>query len=88
MDTVNALVTTLQVMKFMHYLLQNLYKLFYIHVHVDAMAENNRLTKAPSVIKAYGTIMSAYRGEVSCTVTSAKVCAFVLSICGLFMCLS
>lgn len=38
----------------------------------DAMAENNRLTKAPSVIKAYGTIMSAYRGEVSCTVTSAK----------------
>ena len=52
------------------------------------MAENNRLTKAPSVIKAYGTIMSAYRGEVSCTVTSAKVCAFVLSICGLFMCLS
>ncbi|XP_064405174.1 ATP synthase subunit O, mitochondrial-like [Halichondria panicea] len=37
-----------------------------------ALAENNRLTKTQSVIKAYQTIMSAHRGEVPCTVTTAK----------------
>ena len=37
------------------------------------MGENNRLTKVSSVIKAYGSIMRAHRGEVSCTVTTAKV---------------
>jgi F-type H+-transporting ATPase subunit O len=37
-----------------------------------ALTENNRLSRAMGVIKAYCTIMSAYRGEVPCTVTSAK----------------
>ncbi len=43
---------------------------------VGALAENNRLTKTQAVIKAYQTIMSAYRGEVSCTVTTAKVLVY------------
>ena len=38
-----------------------------------ALAENSRLTMTSGVIKAYGTIMSAYRGEVTCSVTTAKV---------------
>ena len=38
-----------------------------------ALTENNRLSRTMGVIKAYNTIMSAYRGEVPCTVTSAKV---------------
>ena len=37
------------------------------------MAENNRLTKVSSIIRAYDTIMRAHRGEVLCTVTTAKV---------------
>ena len=37
------------------------------------LAENNRLQKVSPVIKAYGTIMTAYRGEVACVVTSAQV---------------
>ena len=37
------------------------------------MAENNRLTRINGVVKAYNTIMNASRGEVSCTVTTAKV---------------
>ena len=40
---------------------------------LGALADNNRLPKAPGVIKAFGTIMSAYRGEVTCVVTTAKV---------------
>ncbi len=42
-------------------------------VILGALAENNRLTKTQGVIKAYQTIMSAHRGEVRCTVTTAKV---------------
>lgn len=38
-----------------------------------AMAENNRLKLTASVIKAFGTIMSAHRGEVPCSITTAKV---------------
>ena len=38
-----------------------------------ALAENNCLTKVSGVIKAFGTNMSAYRGEVNCVVTTAKV---------------
>ena len=37
------------------------------------LAENSRLSKAQGVVKAYMTIMSAYRGEVPCTVTTATV---------------
>ena len=36
-----------------------------------AMAENNRLAETAGVIKAFGTLMSAHRREVECTVTSA-----------------
>ena len=38
-----------------------------------ALAESNCLTKVSGVIKAFGKIMSAYRGEVNCLVTTAKV---------------
>lgn len=37
------------------------------------LAENNRLIRAQGVVKAYMTIMSAFRGEVPCTVTTATV---------------
>merc|ERR1711893_201223 len=37
-----------------------------------ALAENGRLNKLNSVVKSFGTIMSAHRGEVICTVTTAK----------------
>ena len=40
---------------------------------VGALAANNRLTRTSGVIRAYTTIMSAHRGEVPCTVTTAKV---------------
>ena len=37
------------------------------------MAENNRLTKLPEVIRSYMKLMAAHRGELSCSVTTAKV---------------
>ena len=40
---------------------------------LGCLAENNRLSKAIGVIGAYEKLMSAHRGEVECTVTSAKV---------------
>ncbi|KAL5457340.1 hypothetical protein EMCRGX_G034589 [Ephydatia muelleri] len=37
-----------------------------------ALVENNRLRRTLGVIKAYKTLMGAHRGEVLCTVTTAK----------------
>jgi len=37
-----------------------------------SMAENNRFTFIPAVTSVFSTIMSAHRGEVVCTVTTAK----------------
>merc|ERR1719295_823014 len=37
-----------------------------------AIAENGRVTKVSGILSAFGQIMSAYRGEVSCSVTTAK----------------
>lgn len=39
----------------------------------DVLAENGRLRYTPAVISAFGKIMSAYRGEVLCSVTTAQV---------------
>ncbi len=39
----------------------------------ETLADNRRLSKVNGIIKAFGTIMSAHRGEVQCTVTTAKV---------------
>uniref|UniRef100_A0A452GZ29 ATP synthase peripheral stalk subunit OSCP, mitochondrial n=1 Tax=Gopherus agassizii TaxID=38772 RepID=A0A452GZ29_9SAUR len=36
------------------------------------LAENGRLQQTPDVISAFGKIMSAYRGEVLCSVTTAN----------------
>jgi F-type H+-transporting ATPase subunit O len=36
------------------------------------MAENNRFTFIPGVTAVFSTIMSAHRGEVVCTITTAK----------------
>lgn len=44
-----------------------------IEFPLATLAENSRLNKAQGVVKAYMTIMSAYRGEVPCTVTTATV---------------
>ena len=38
-----------------------------------ALPENNCLTKVSGVIKTFGTMMTAYRGEVNCVVITAKV---------------
>lgn len=38
-----------------------------------ALIENGRLGEVESVIGAFGTIMSALRGEIVCEVTTAKV---------------
>ena len=39
-----------------------------------ALSENGRLASVNGVLKAFGQIMAADRGEVMCTVTTAKVC--------------
>ncbi|KAI4457899.1 atp synthase delta chain [Holotrichia oblita] len=39
---------------------------------LQLLAENGRLKKLNAVINAYKNIMSAYRGEVQCEVTTAK----------------
>jgi len=39
---------------------------------MHALAENNRFTALPAVAASYATLMSAYRGEVVCSVTTAK----------------
>jgi len=39
-----------------------------------ALAENGRLNKVSGVLSAFAKIMSAHRGEVMCSVTTAKVC--------------
>ncbi|KAF3838212.1 hypothetical protein F7725_009980 [Dissostichus mawsoni] len=41
-------------------------------VSVNVLADNGRLTITADVITAYGKMMSAHRGEVSCTVTTAQ----------------
>ncbi|XP_061483718.1 ATP synthase subunit O, mitochondrial [Rhineura floridana] len=39
---------------------------------INVLAENGRLRYTPGVISAFGKIMSAYRGEVLCSVTTAQ----------------
>ncbi|KAJ8388528.1 hypothetical protein AAFF_G00132420 [Aldrovandia affinis] len=39
---------------------------------VNLLAENGRLTLTPDVISAFGKMMSAHRGEVICSVTTAQ----------------
>lgn len=41
---------------------------------LDTLAENNRLGLLNGVIEKFGQIISAARGEVEMTVTSAQVC--------------
>lgn len=41
--------------------------------HAELLAENGRLKSVNTVINHYKTMMSAFRGEVTCEVTSAKV---------------
>jgi len=42
----------------------------------DTLAENGRLYDTVKIINSYGSLMSAYRGEVQVTITSAKVPCF------------
>uniref|UniRef100_A0A8B9GTE1 ATP synthase peripheral stalk subunit OSCP, mitochondrial n=1 Tax=Astyanax mexicanus TaxID=7994 RepID=A0A8B9GTE1_ASTMX len=39
---------------------------------INVLAENGRLTLTPDVITAFSKMMSAHRGEVTCTVTTAQ----------------
>lgn len=45
----------------------------YFYVFPDVLADNGRITLAGEVIAAFGKMMSAHRGEVLCTVTTAQV---------------
>jgi F0F1-type ATP synthase delta subunit len=45
------------------------------------LAENGRLKSLDGIINAFQTIMAAYRGEVPCEVTIAKVCKTYFFIC-------
>ncbi|CAI5772606.1 ATP synthase subunit O, mitochondrial [Podarcis lilfordi] len=40
---------------------------------INLLAENGRLKNTPGVISAFAKIMSAFRGEVLCSVTTAQV---------------
>lgn len=40
---------------------------------LDVLADNGRLTLTGDVISAFGKMMSAHRGEVICSVTTAQV---------------
>uniref|UniRef100_A0A8C3NZ60 ATP synthase peripheral stalk subunit OSCP, mitochondrial n=1 Tax=Cyanoderma ruficeps TaxID=181631 RepID=A0A8C3NZ60_9PASS len=40
---------------------------------MNLLAENGRLRYTPGIVSAFGKIMSAFRGEVVCTVTTAQV---------------
>jgi hypothetical protein len=42
------------------------------------MAENGRINKMKGILNAFDKLMSAHRGEVLCTVTTAKVIKYVL----------
>ncbi len=44
------------------------------------LVSNNRLPRVGGVIRAYGTIMSAHRGEVPCAITTAKVHLAVMGV--------
>ena len=52
------------------------------------LAENNRLRLANNVVSAFGKLMSAARGEVLCSITTAKVCSYSLApnTCKSFFC--
>ncbi|MBN3298278.1 ATPO synthase, partial [Amia calva] len=39
---------------------------------INVLAENGRLTRAADVVVAFGKMMSAHRGEVLCSVTTAQ----------------
>lgn len=45
------------------------------------MAENNRLKKLQEVIRSYMKLMAAHRGELSYSVTTAKVAIGVVCVC-------
>jgi F-type H+-transporting ATPase subunit O len=47
--------------------------LVYIFLYKAILAENGRLNKLESVLDSFQKIMSAHRGEVTCSVTTAKV---------------
>lgn len=46
----------------------------FFFIKLATLAENGRVTKTEGVLSAFSKIMSAHRGEVPCTVVTAKVC--------------
>lgn len=41
---------------------------------VEALAENGRLRVIDDVLDSFSKLMSSHRGEVTCVITTAKVC--------------
>ena len=50
------------------------FKTTYFSFFSGTLAENNRLRLVHNVVVAFGKLMSAARGEVLCSITTAKVC--------------
>lgn len=48
-------------------------KAYFFVCFLDVLADNGRLTLTGDVITAFGKMMSAHRGEVLCSVTTAQV---------------
>lgn len=51
----------------------NVAQTFPLFCFADVLADNGRLPLTGDVITAFGKMMSAHRGEVLCSVTTAQV---------------
>lgn len=54
----------------------NLYlnKGYFTDIPIGVVAEGGRLKRTSGIINAFNKIMRARRGEVDCSITTAKVC--------------
>lgn len=51
----------------------NVAQMYHAFCSADVLSDNGRLTITGDVITAFGKMMSAHRGEVICSVTTAQV---------------
>lgn len=66
--TVNVFLATVSILASCRLILVNFFP-----PTIDVLADNGRLSLTSDVITAFGKMMSAHRGEVTCTVTTAQV---------------
>lgn len=70
-DVNNAMITTPRLLVFKTFSFLILFFFFFS----GTLAENNRLRLVHNVVVAFAKLMSAARGEVLCSITTAKVCS-------------